>query len=161
MNSMTLSIILRAAQDILSHKKQDRDYVQVILNLLEAELGTPQESQQSLMPVYRRLFRHYLKIARQPPPDDSAFGLPEMRLESRLTRYLRQALMRISDPKCPIKNQVVLTPEEVLALTALRQTCHRLKEFESHAQLYDFLESTTFSYKPIPALSKYMANSQS
>jgi hypothetical protein len=158
MNSMTLSIVLRAGYDILHQKKQDLDYILVILNLLEAELETPVESQRTLMPLYRRLFRHYLKVARQPTPDDSAFDLPEMRLESRLTQYLRQALIRLNDPKRSIKNPVVLTPEEVLALTALRQTCHRLKEFEAHAQAYDFLESTTFSYKPIPALSKYMAN---
>lgn len=159
MNCTTLSIVLRAAHDILNHKKQDLDYIQVILNLLEAELEIPQESHPTVMPLYRRLYRHYLKIARQSSPDYSVYDLPEMRLESRLTQYLRQALIRLNDPKRPIKNPVVLTPEEVLALTALRQTCHRLKEFEAHAQLYDFLESTTFSYKPIPALSKYIIES--
>ncbi len=161
MNTMTLAIIMRAAQDIINHKKQDLDYTQVILNLLEAELEDSRGCQATVMPLYRRLFRHYLKIARQPLPDDSGFDLPEMRLESRLTRYLRQALMRLNDPKRSIKNQVVLTPEEVLALTDLRQRCSRLKEFEARAQMHDFLESSTFSYKPIPALSKYMANSQS
>ena len=161
MNTMTLAIIMRAAQDIINHKKQDLDYIQVILNLLEAELESSRDCQTTVMPLYRRLFRHYLKIARQPLPAASAFDLPEMRLESRLTRYLRQALIRLTDPKRSIRNQVVLTPEEVLALTDLRQKCRQLREFEAHTPAYDFLESSTFSYKPIPALSKYIANSQS
>jgi L-lysine 2,3-aminomutase len=116
------------------------------------------EYQRTLMSSYRRLFRYYLKVAHQTNPDDAAFDLPDMRFESRLTRYLRQALMRINDPKRPIKNQVVLTPEEVSALTALSETSRRLREFEAQTQLYDFLESSTFSYKPIAALAKYMTN---
>lgn len=161
MNSKTYSITIHAAQDILNHKKQNLDNVQLVLNLLEAELETSLETQATVMPLYRRLFRHYLKIAHQPLPEDCGFDLPGMRLESRLTRYLRQALIRANDPKHSIRNPIVLTAEEALALTELRQTCNRLREFEARTPTYDFLESSTFSYKPIPALSKYMANSQS
>ncbi|MHB8625013.1 MAG: hypothetical protein ACYDBJ_07260 [Aggregatilineales bacterium] len=153
--------MVEAGDNILHQKKQDPDYIQVILNLLETELVTPGESQKTVMALYRRLFRYYLKIVYQPPLDDSAFNLPEMRLQSRLTKYLRQALMRLNDPKRKIRNPVVLTPDEALALAALRQKCQQIKEFETHAQTYDFLESSTFSYKPIPALSKYMANTRS
>jgi len=162
MNATELSIVLRAGYDVLNQNKDDLDYIQLVLDLLESELETPadtgREYQRTLMSLYRRLFRHYLKIDRQSNPDDAAFDLPEMRFESRLTKYLRQALMRMNDPKRTIKNPVVLTPEEVSALTTLRETSRRLREFEAQTQLYDFLETSTFSYKPIAALAKYMTN---
>lgn len=164
MNSSTLSIVLRAGYSILSQKNRDLDYVQVILSLLEYELEASGEDEyerrRTLRTLYRRLFRYSLKVERQLHCDDSGFDLAEMRLESRLTQYLRQTLMCSSDPQCPVKNQVVLTPDEMLALTTLRETCHHLREFEAQSQMYDFLESTTFHYKPIPALSAYMTNTR-
>jgi hypothetical protein len=163
MNTTTLLIVLRAGYDILSQKNQDLDYIQVILNLLEIELESPCETdadhQSSAMVLYRRLFRYYQKVAQCLMAGDADFELPEMRIESRLTQYLRQVLIQIGDPERPAKTKIVLTPEEVAALTTLRETARRLREFEAMTQQYDFLESSTFRYKPIPALAQYATSS--
>ena len=164
MNSSTFSIVLQAGYRILSQNNQDSDYIQVILSLLESELEacdeTASERRRTSRTLYRRLFRYSLKVECQPNADVEAFELPEMCLESRLTQYLCQTLRRSSGQHGTTKSQVVLTPEEMSALTVLRETSRHLREFDAQSQLYDFLESTTFNYKPIPALSEYMINTQ-